>query len=138
MYRDMLWAGADMLGLGVASFSHIQGVHFQNQHEFEPYIEKLRQGELPIYRALAPTSEERMIRELILQMKLGRVQKAYFRDKFGVDLERRFAEPLKELDEQGFLASDATSVRLNRAGLLQVDKLLHEFFLPQHRNARYA
>jgi len=29
-------------------------------------------------------------------------------------------------------------VLLNREGLLQVDKLLHEFFLPQHRNARYA
>ena len=93
MYRDMLWAGADMLGLGVASFSHIQGVHFQNQHEFEPYIEKLRQGELPIYRALAPTSEERMIRELILQMKLGRVR-SVFPGQVGVDLERRFAGSL--------------------------------------------
>src|ERR1700722_5771192 len=29
LYRDMLWAGADMLGLGVASFSHVQGTHFQ-------------------------------------------------------------------------------------------------------------
>jgi hypothetical protein len=29
-------------------------------------------------------------------------------------------------------------VILNRDGLLQVDRLLPEFFLPQHRNARYA
>jgi oxygen-independent coproporphyrinogen-3 oxidase len=29
-------------------------------------------------------------------------------------------------------------LRLNRDGLLQVDRLLHEFFLPQHRNARYT
>jgi oxygen-independent coproporphyrinogen-3 oxidase len=29
-------------------------------------------------------------------------------------------------------------LRLNREALLQVDKLLHEFFLPEHRNARYA
>jgi oxygen-independent coproporphyrinogen-3 oxidase len=138
VYRDMLWAGADMLGLGVASFSHVQGTHFQNEHEFGPYIEKLNQGMLPIFRALTPTNEERMIRELILQMKLGRVQKSYFRDKFGVDLEQRFAASLKELSDQGFLASDQNAVRLNREGLLQVDKLLHRFFLPEHRNARYA
>jgi oxygen-independent coproporphyrinogen-3 oxidase len=30
------------------------------------------------------------------------------------------------------------TVRLNRDGLLQVDRLLHEFFLPEHQNARYA
>ena len=23
-----------MIGLGVASFSHVQGMHFQNEHEF--------------------------------------------------------------------------------------------------------
>ena len=33
---------------------------------------------------------------------------------------------------------EGDSVQLNREGLLQVDKLLHEFFLPEHRNARYA
>jgi oxygen-independent coproporphyrinogen-3 oxidase len=33
---------------------------------------------------------------------------------------------------------DRDNLRLQRDGLLQVDKLLHEFFLPEHRNARYA
>ena len=138
LYRDMLWAGADMLGLGVASFSHVQGTHFQNNHEFGPYCEKLKQGVLPIYRALTPSNEERVIRELVLQMKLGRVPKAYFRDKFGVELEQQFAGPLGELKESGFLSSDQDFLRLNRNGLLQVDRLVHDFFLPEHRNARYT
>jgi putative oxygen-independent coproporphyrinogen III oxidase len=138
LYTDLLWTGADMLGLGVASFSHVQGTHFQNHHEFAQYCDMLKQGTLPIYRGLAPTKEERVIRELILQMKLGRVRKAYFRDKFGVELEQQFAEPLKELHNEGFLSIDQDSLRLNRNGLLQVDRLLHEFFLPEHRNARYT
>jgi len=33
---------------------------------------------------------------------------------------------------------DQDSLRLSRDALLQVDRLLYEFFLPQHRNARYA
>jgi oxygen-independent coproporphyrinogen-3 oxidase len=138
IYRDLLWTGADMVGLGVASFSHVGGTHFQNESDFGPYLEKLSRGTLPIYRALTPTREERMIRELILQMKLGRVHRAYFQGKFGVDIEQRFAEPLSELRDRGFLAPDENSLRLNRDGLLQVDRLLHEFFLPQHRNARYT
>ena len=44
VYRDSLWQGADLVGLGVASFSHVGGTHFQNQHDFEPYVAELRAG----------------------------------------------------------------------------------------------
>jgi oxygen-independent coproporphyrinogen-3 oxidase len=138
VYRDLLWTGADMVGLGVASFSHVGGTHFQNLHDFEPYISQLRKDRLPIYRALTPTGEERMIRELILQMKLGRVQAPYFESKFGVNIRERFAAPLRKLQDQGWLREEGGTLYLSRAGLLQVDKLLYDFFLPQHRTARYA
>jgi oxygen-independent coproporphyrinogen-3 oxidase len=138
VYRDSLWAGADMIGLGVASFSHVGGTHFQNEHDFEPYIAKINDGKLPIYRALTPTDEERMIREFILQMKLGHVRPSYFENKFGVDPRRKFSDPLGDLQQQGYLRDEEDELRLNRDGLLQVDRLLHQFFLPQHQNARYS
>jgi len=138
VYRDRLWAGADLLGLGVASFGHLQGTHYQNQHDFEPYVKAVQAGQLPIYRALTPTAEERFIREFVLQLKLGSVSANYFQNKFGVDVKKRFAEPLQRLTDWGFAAIKGDAIQLNREGLLQVDRLLHEFFLPEHRNARYA
>jgi oxygen-independent coproporphyrinogen-3 oxidase len=138
VYRDSLWQGADLIGLGVASFSHIGGTHFQNQHDFEPYLASLRDGKLPIYRALTPTSEERLIRELVLQFKLGRISQDYFQRKFGVDVLARFSEPVARLQSAGALTLDGDWLRLTRPGLLQVDRLVHEFFLPEHRTARYA
>jgi oxygen-independent coproporphyrinogen-3 oxidase len=138
VYRDRLWAGADLLSLGVASFGHIGGTHYQNQHDFEPYVARLDAGELPIWRALTPTDEERLIREFILQLKLGHVSRAYFRKKFGAELTERFAAPIQRLKDWGFLEIVGDEVRLNRDGLLQVDRLLHEFFLPQHVNTKYA
>jgi oxygen-independent coproporphyrinogen III oxidase len=138
LYRDLLWTGADLIGLGVASFSHIGGTHFQNEHDWGPYLAQLEEGTLPIYRALTPSPDERMIREFILQMKLGHVSREYFQVKFGVDPRKRFSQGLLKLKEQGFLDFSNGSLQLNREGLLQVDKLLHEFFLPEHRNARYA
>jgi oxygen-independent coproporphyrinogen-3 oxidase len=138
IYRDRLWAGADLLALGVASFGHIGGVHYQNHHDFDPYVTRINAGELPIYRALTPTADERFIREFILQLKLGRVSRAYFQRKFGTDPVERFAEALARLHDWGFLSVEEDGVRLNREGLLQVDRLLHEFFLPEHRHARYA
>lgn len=131
-YRDMLWSGADMLGVGVASFSHVQGTHFQNEHELETYQAKVAAGALPIFRALTPTPEERMIRELVLQMKLGRVSTAYFRNKFGVDLETHFAPQLNKLRADGYVTIAGGQIVWSRDGLLQVDRLLHSFFRPEH------
>jgi len=138
LYRDLLWGGADMVGLGVASFSHVQGTHFQNDHEFESYRDTVLGGELPIFRALTPSPEDRMIRELVLQMKLGRVFKSYFQKKFGVDLHQSFASPLEKLQGEGLLTVEPQGVRLSRDGLLQVDRLLLEFFRPEHRGSRHV
>ncbi len=138
IYRDQLWSGSDLVGLGVASFSHVGGTHFQNEHNFDPYVARLNAGELPIYRALTPTDEERMIRELILQWKLGHVNQSYFAEKFGVNIADRFASAWQKMQDLGYLASSGEELQLNRRGLLRADRLVHEFFLPQHRDARYA
>ncbi len=55
VYRDRLWQGADMVGLGVASFGHMSGVHMQNLDQFGPYCESITRGELPLARGLKPT-----------------------------------------------------------------------------------
>ena len=132
IYRDSLWGGADLLGLGVASFSHAKGVHYQNFTEIDDYDAALDVGRMPTKRALKTTEEERMIREFILQMKLGRVKAAYFRNKFGIDILKRFAAPLAQIQSEGLLNIEDGSIALTRDGLLCVDNLLHDFFLPQH------
>jgi len=138
VYRNLLWAGADMIGTGVASFSHVGGTHYQNEHQYETYIDRLAKGELPLLRALTPTPIERFVREFILQLKLGAVERQYFLNQYGVDMLVQFPTELAALRDQGFLSYDDQGVRLTRDGLLQVDRLLHQFFLPEHRNARYA
>ncbi|MDA2938663.1 coproporphyrinogen III oxidase, partial [Acidobacteria bacterium AH-259-A15] len=138
VYRDQLWKGADLIGLGVSSFGHIGGTHYQNEHDFHPYLAKLEEGALPVYRALKLTDEERLIRELILQMKLGGISRKYFQAKFEVDICERFAEPIGALQEAGFLQRSGDDVMLSREGLLCVDRLLPGFFLPKHQNARYT
>lgn len=137
-YRDELWRGADLLGLGVSSFSHVGGVHFQNEHEFEGYLARVDRGERPITRAYALTDEERFLREFVLQLKLGRVERAYFVRKFGLDPVARFAAELEAHRAAGWLAWDEREIKTTRAGLLRVDSLLWAFFPARHRGTRYA
>jgi len=139
LYRDRLWQGADMIGLGVASFGHVNGVHLQNVDTWEKYSAAIERGELPLGRAYRPTNEERMIREFILQLKRGSVKPAAFASKYRVDLLDRFRDALSRLQAGGYLAAaDKDRIALTREGLLRVDVLLRNFFLPQHAGIRYT
>jgi len=138
LYREGLFSGADILSVGVASFGHLNGVHYQNHHDFAPYVERVQRGELPVFRALTPSADERYIREFMLQLKLGRVSRRSFAEKFGVDPLTRFAAPLQRLKDWGYLTVEDDSISINRDGLLQIDRLLHEFFLPEHEGPRYV
>jgi oxygen-independent coproporphyrinogen-3 oxidase len=139
VYRDRLWQGADLVGLGVASFGHVSGVHMQNHDSWESYGEAVRGGGVPLARAYRPSPEERLIRELVLQLKRGSIRPEYFQNKYGVDVRERFRTPLAALSDDGYLArSDRDQVTLTRDGLLRVDSLLQRFFLPQHVGIRYT
>ncbi|MER3416041.1 MAG: coproporphyrinogen III oxidase [Gemmataceae bacterium] len=138
VYRDALWHGADLIGAGVASFGHLQGIHMQNLDQWQDYLQAVESGQWPVYRALAVTPEEQLIREFILQLKTGCVRRAYFRDKFGTDVVGRYATELAALAEAGLLVVTESDIALTRRGLLQVDRLLPQFFLPHHRGARYT
>jgi oxygen-independent coproporphyrinogen-3 oxidase len=139
LYRDRLWEGADLLGLGVASFGHINGVHVQNLDTWPKYQAAIEHGDVPLGRAYRPTDEERLIREFVLQLKRGSVRPAYFAGKYGVDVLTRFAGPLSSLRDDGYLAdANAERIALTREGLMRVDVLLPRFFLPEHSGIRYT
>jgi oxygen-independent coproporphyrinogen-3 oxidase len=139
VYTDRLWQGADMIGLGVASFGHINGVHVQNLDTWETYAPAIQAGGVALNRAYRPTPEERMIREFVLQLKLGSIKPSYFHDKYQVNVLERFCEQFDRLAEEGYLAGATEErVSLTREGLLRVDVLLRRFFQPQYADVRYT
>lgn len=137
-YRDNLWRGSDLLATGVASFGHVSGVHYQNLPEWASYLETIERGELPLSRGMVPTPHQLLVRELILQMKTGKLDAGYFRNKFGVEILDEWRNEFAALAADEYLSIDGDTVTLSRAGLLRVDALLPHFFEPEHRGVRYT
>ena len=137
-YRDNLWRGSDLLATGVASFGHANGVHYQNLAEWPEYLGALEAGRLPLWRGLRPTAHQRLVREVILQLKTGRLDAGYFRDKFGVDILEHWHNVWQQYLDDELLRVDGDRIELTRAGLLRVDSLLPAFFEPEHQGVRYT
>jgi oxygen-independent coproporphyrinogen-3 oxidase len=137
IYTDALWHGGDMIGLGVSSFSHFGGVNFQNAHQVEEYLRVLETDQLQLCRAYPLTPKQRLIREMILQLKTGSLDIEYFSRKFGVDIWREFQPVYERLSEEKLLERKEERIELTRTGLLKVDHFLSEFFEPELASLRY-
>ena len=128
-----------MLATGIASFGHVGGVHYQNKPKWEDYTsDLLERNELPLGRAYQPTAYQALIRELILNMKKGYLDVAYFQDKFSVDITEKFKSQFAEHQANEMLSVSPQRIELTRQGLLQVDGLLPAFFEPEHQGVRYT
>jgi len=138
-YRDNLWRGSDMLATGIASFGHVSGVHYQNMPEWDAYTGTLlEQGELPLGRAMRPTPHQRLIREMILQLKQGWLDAGYFRDKFSVEIVDQWRDVWNQYQQEEWCSIDGDRISLTREGLLRADGLLPAFFEPEHQGVRYT
>jgi oxygen-independent coproporphyrinogen-3 oxidase len=137
-YRDNLWRGSDLLATGVASFGHLSGVHYQNDPQWEGYLEPLQNGRLPLHRALRPTPHQLLVREMILQLKRGHLDAAFFREKYGVDILEQWEDQWRTHQADEMVTIDGERIELTRQGILRVDALLPVFFEPQHREIRYT
>jgi oxygen-independent coproporphyrinogen-3 oxidase len=127
-YRDMLWEGSDLVALGVASFGHLSGIHYQNATHWDEYLGAVESGGLPIRRGLVPTRRELLIRELVLGLKKGSLDAARLERKFGVDPIAEWGAVWEALRAEGLLDRISPRPTLTRHGLLMVDSLLPRFF----------
>ena len=103
----------------------------QNLDTWETYAAAIGRGELPLGRAYRPTPDERLIREVILQLKRGSIQPGYFAAKFGVDVLARFDDAWQSLSRDGYLA-EATGDRiaLTREGCCASIRCCSDSFCP--------
>ena len=127
-YRDMLWEGADLAALGVASFGHLSGVHYQNAPHVDDYLREVEAGRLPLARGLAPTRRELLVREMVLGLKRGRLDTRRLRDKYGIDPLVEWDPVWRRLVAEGAVDDLGPPVMLSRPGLLRVDSFLPAFF----------
>ena len=75
---------------------------------------------------------------MILQLKTGALDTAYFHRKFGVEIWSEFQPVYESLTRDNLLGRNNGTIELTRTGLLQVDSFLSEFFEPELRPVRYA
>ena len=64
--------------------------------------------------------------------------RCYFLEKFGINIDERYRSIFSDWVDRQIIIKNTDTWELSREALLRVDSLLHQFFLPQHQNAKYV
>ena len=83
--------------------AHVNGVHVQNVARGASTWGRSPRGDCRLGAGFADSDRERLIREMILQLKPGHLEAAYFREKFGVDIRDEFAPGVAAAEEEEML-----------------------------------
>ncbi len=136
LYRSLLWTGADMVGLSASpSFSHVGGSSTQERARLGAIYQQgpVREAsDLSCAHAYWRRAHDSRADHLQMEAGSGRLR------LLPEQVWNRCSAPVRRsrftsCGNRNFLAPGNDDLRLNRDGLLQVDKLLHEFFLPKHQ-----
>jgi len=121
IHTPSIWRGDDYFPFGTSAFGRLGNWLFQNTNEAEKYVSQVEAGETPISRAHHLTSLDEMVRDVVLEMKLIRLDLKKFKNKYGFKLESFCGPTMEQLESDGFISISEDEIKLTSKGILHGD-----------------
>ncbi len=121
----------DLVAIGASAISQVGLSYAQNLRDIDPYAERIRAGELAIFRGYALSRDDEIRREIIMRMMCDfQLDPAKVAARFGIDFEAMFGDALTRLREQvqeGLLEESHGLFRVTPAGRLLIRNISMAF-----------
>jgi oxygen-independent coproporphyrinogen III oxidase len=115
------WQGVDVCAFGASAFGSFGNWSYQNVNDLNRYSEIVGEGKLPLFRGYVYNDLESMTRDVILGLKLIRLDRGVFRRRHGLDLIRLCNPAVQRLQNDDFITVDDEAIVLTRKGILYGD-----------------
>jgi len=122
------WNNAEYYGIGAGAHGYTQGKRIANYGPLKKYITPLQAGKLPVLEEHLVSLGEKMEEEMFLGLrKTEGVALELFKEKYFVEMEEVFSQPLKQQVEKGLLTIEDGFVRLTKQGRLLGNEVFQAF-----------
>jgi len=127
--------------LGITGHSFFNNCDYHNHWSIENYKRALDNNQLPVKKGRYLNKKEQMIRFIVyglqktsgLNREDGGVNRAIFKERFGISIEDAFRDTLEELEKLGLILNSADYLRLSYKGLLYSAETSLFFYLTKDR-----
>ncbi|MFK5971199.1 MAG: radical SAM family heme chaperone HemW [Candidatus Marithrix sp.] len=121
VHAPSIWRGDDYYPFGASAFGRLGDWVFQSTNEVDKYISIVGEDKLPISRGHNMTSLDKMIRDIVLGMKLIRLDLKVFQSRYGFKLSAFCSEIMQQLAADDFITFNDDEVVLTEKGMLHGD-----------------
>lgn len=122
------WNNAEYYGIGAGAHGYTQGKRIANYGPLKKYITPLQAGKLPVLEEHLVSLGEQMEEEMFLGLrKTEGVALEPFKEKYFVEMEEVFSQPLKQQVEKGLLTIEDGFVQLTKQGRLLGNEVFQAF-----------
>lgn len=124
-------AGLNLIALGMSSISMLSSLYVQNHKTLPDYYAALDAGELPTMRGVELSADDRLRREVIVELMCNFVlKKAKIEERYGIDFDQYFSDALQQLQpfvEDGLVALHPEKIVVTTTGRLLIRNIVMNF-----------
>lgn len=120
-YTRNIFRADDLYGFGASAYGVLGNALLQNISDLERYTTTVAAGMLPLARGHHLSSLDRMIREVLLETKLLKLDLRAFQRRHGFRLESLCAPTLDQLMQDGLICVSENEITLTSKGILYGD-----------------
>lgn len=121
----------DLVGVGVSAIGKVGDSFVQNRKDIHAWQAAINNDQLPVWRGISLSREDRLRREVIAAvMCQGQVKFDHFERKYEIDFGDHFAlelESLRPLQDDGLIEMDEQSLHVTQTGLLLLRVIAMKF-----------
>ncbi|MBN8250470.1 radical SAM family heme chaperone HemW [Priestia flexa] len=122
------WDNNDYYGIGAGAHSYIDGIRRSNIAPLKKYMQAVTETNHAYLDEISVSKVERMEEEMFLGLrKTNGVNKASFYEKYKVEMNEVFSEPIKEYTNKGLLEQTESSLRLTKKGRFLGNEVFQAF-----------
>ena len=128
-FWDQTYDGyGDNLSFGAFSFGYVNGVSYQNLPSPKEYITTANEGKFPIKMVSHKITTEKLLeRTMMLGFRRSFINKSFFSEQYGKQMEDVFGDILNDLKSQGYICDNGTRYELTPLGRYYQGNVSAEF-----------
>ncbi|MFK5894035.1 MAG: coproporphyrinogen-III oxidase family protein [Pseudomonadota bacterium] len=121
IHAPSIWRGDDYYPFGTSAFGRLGSWLFQNTNDVDKYLKLASSGKPSTSRGHHLSSMDHMVRDILLEMKLLRLDLNKFQKNHGFKLTALCRSTIDELVEEDFITASEEMIELTAKGLLHGD-----------------
>ena len=128
------WHNLPYMGIGVAAHSFLYNHRLGNTDSLDEYLKQFSEGTFKPRMVEIISPELELAETIILGLRLDEgIQKSALKQRFGVDVNRKFEKEINAMLEAGLIEQNASHLKLTERGRFLSNEVFWRF-LPEHQS----